>query len=652
LTARTAGRKEDCTLSKLDHIGSPEELRRLPREELPAVAQEVRDRMVDVISKVGGHFAPGLGVVELTVALHYAFETPRDRLIWDVGHQGYPNKILTGRNAGFPSIRQKDGISGFLKRDESGYDVFGAGHAATSISAGLGIAAARDLKGEDFDVIALIGDGALTCGLAYEGLNNAGHTERDLIVVLNDNEMSISRNVGAIHKYLTKVATNPLYNRVRSEVKSLLQRGPGTIGEMVEALAGKLEESVKNMFVPGMIFEELGFRYFGPVDGHDLDALIDTFANVKRMTGPRLVHVLTRKGKGFPLAEENPVVWHGATPFDKISGEMPKKKGGNPAYTNVFGKGVVELGRERDDVVVITAAMPSGTGTGAFGDAFPERYFDVGIAEGHGVTFAAGLATEGIRPIVAIYSTFLQRAYDSIIHDVAIQKLPVVFAMDRAGLVGNDGPTHMGLYDIAYMLAVPHMTVTAPRDGAEMLALLRLGAAWTDGPFCLRYPRDNVPAPVPALAEIPAIEYGTWDVLRRGSGVAILAVGTMVEPALAAAALLDAEGTDVSVLNCRFLKPMDLDALAWAVADHVALVTVEEGTVVNGFGAAVAREVEALRHVRPDVRVEVMGVPDRLVEHASRGEQLEEVGLTPVAIAARVRQLAGALPAMSVRETA
>jgi 1-deoxy-D-xylulose-5-phosphate synthase len=630
---------------------TPADVRALPREQLPQLSREVRERMVDVISRVGGHFAPGLGVVELTVALHYVFDTPRDKVVWDVGHQAYPHKILTGRNAVFPDIRQKGGPSGFLSRRESEYDVFGAGHAATSISAALGIATARDLKGEDFRVVAVIGDGAMTSGIAYEALNNAGHTERDLIVVLNDNEMSISRNVGAMHKYLTAVVTNPLYNRVRAEIKHLIEKSPAGISGVMESLALKLEESAKTLLTPGVLFEELGFRYVGPVDGHDLDALIDTLGGVSAWRRPTLVHVLTKKGKGYPLAEQNPVVWHGATPFDKISGEMPKKKTSTPAYTNVFGKGLVELGAQRRDMAVITAAMPSGTGTGVFGDAFPDRYFDVGIAEGHAVTFAAGLATEGVRPVAAIYSTFLQRAYDSIIHDVAIQNLPVVFAMDRAGLVGNDGPTHMGLYDIAYLLAVPNMTVTAPMDGAEMLALLRLGVEQDAGPFSLRYPRDNVPAAVPALDEIPRIEYGTWEILRRGEGLAILATGTMVLPAVEAAKLLEAEGINPTVVNCRFLKPLDSATLLRVAAQHAALLTIEEGTVVNGFGASVVRQLES-GGLMGDRVIDVLGVPDRIIEHASRAEQLAEVGLDVDGIAHRARDLVARARLARVRETA
>ena len=634
-------------MSLLQKIQSPQDLRALERDRLDDVAAEIRERMIDVVSKVGGHFAPGLGVVELTVALHYVFETPRDRLVWDVGHQAYPHKLLTGRGDSFERIRMKGGASGFLKREESEYDTFGAGHAATSISAALGMATQRDLAGEDYKVVAIIGDGAMTCGLAYEGMNNAGHTERDIIVVLNDNEMSISPNVGAMHKYLNKVVTNPVYNRVRDEVKKVIRRSP----DVVEEMALRLEESVKNMLVPGTLFEELGFRYFGPIDGHDTGALVDTFEQVRKMSGPRLVHVITKKGKGFPLAEQNPVVWHGATPFDKISGQM-EKKAGLPAYTSAFGKGLVELGASFPDLAVITAAMPGGTGTGVFGDAYPERYFDVGIAEGHAVTFAAGMAAEGGRPLAAIYSTFLQRGYDSIVHDVAIQKLPVVFCMDRAGLVGNDGPTHMGLYDIAYMLAVPHAVVTAPKDGAEMLALTRLGVEMRHpGPFSVRYPRDVVPAAVPPLAEIPPIEFGTWETLRTGSQVALLATGTMVLPALQAAQLLDAEGIDATVVNCRFIKPMDLDTLEEVADRHAAVVTIEEGTDVNGFGAAVARWLAE----RPGTRVQgvsVMGVPDRLIEHASREEQLEEVGLTPAGIAARARALVESGAVAAVRQTA
>src|SRR5688572_2419473 len=492
-------------MSLLNSIDIPADLRKLALEDLPPLAEEVRARLVDVCSRTGGHIGAGLGVVELTIALHYAFETPKDQLVWDVGHQGYPHKILTGRNDRLDTLRQEGGLSGFLKRSESAYDTFGAGHAATAISAALGVAVGRDLRNEKFKVVAVLGDGALTSGLAYEGLNNAGASERDVIVVLNDNEMSIAPNVGAISKYLTSIQRNPLYNRLRSKIGDLVDTAP-PLGHLVR----KWEESVKSFLTPGVLFEELGCRYFGPIDGHDLDALLDTLAAVRTLSGPRLVHVVTQKGRGFPAGEHGEK-WHALPPgHDPATGKQRTQSTANSNYTSVFGKALADLMTERPEVVCITAAMPTGTGTSSVQKAHPDRFFDVGIAEGHAVTFAAGLATRGLRPVAAIYSTFLQRAYDNIIHDVALQHLPVVFAMDRAGLVGEDGETHMGLYDIAYMLAVPGMTVTAPKDGHELLGLLRTLTAHSDGPSCVRYPRDVVPDAVPAIAEIPPVPYGTW----------------------------------------------------------------------------------------------------------------------------------------------
>ncbi len=448
-------------MSILEGINSPADLRGLSRDELRTLAQDMRSRLIDVCSRTGGHIGAGLGVVELTIALHTVFETPKDQLVWDVGHQAYPHKLLTGRNSEMESLRQESGLSGFLKRTESEYDTFGAGHAATAISAALGMAAGRDVLGEQFKVAAIIGDGSMGSGLAYEGLNNAGHSDRDIIVVLNDNEMSIAPNVGAMHKYLTSIQRNPLYNRLRSRIGELVDNAPAPFAG-VSTLVRKWEESMKSLLTPGVLFEELGFRYFGPIDGHDLDALLETFTAVRAMNTPRLVHVITKKGKGFPAGDHGEK-WHALPPgHDPATGKQLAVSTANPAYTTVYGKGLAELGEERKDIAVITAAMPTGTGTSPFATAFPDRFFDVGIAEGHGVTFAAGLATRGVRPIVTIYSTFLQRGYDNIIHDVALQKLPVVFAMDRAGLVGEDGATHMGLYDIAYMLSVPGMTVAAP----------------------------------------------------------------------------------------------------------------------------------------------------------------------------------------------
>ena len=625
----------DQNMAILERIQSPADLRGLTRDELRALAGDMRARLIDVCSRTGGHIGAGLGVVELTIALHTVFDTPADQLVWDVGHQGYPHKLLTGRNAAMETIRQEGGLSGFLKRSESVYDTFGAGHAATAISAALGMAAGRDVLGEQFKVAAILGDGALSSGLAYEGLNNAGHSERDIIVVLNDNEMSIAPNVGAMHKYLTSIQRNPLYNRLRSRIGELVDNAPGPF-KGASTLLRKWEESVKSFLTPGVLFEELGFRYFGPIDGHDLDALLETFAAVRAMSTPRLVHVITQKGKGFPAGDHGEK-WHALPPgHDPATGKQRAASTANPGYTAIFGQGLAELGAERADMVVITAAMPSGTGTAPFAKAFPQRFFDVGIAEGHAVTFAAGVATRGLRPVVAIYSTFLQRGYDNIIHDCALQHLPVVFAMDRAGLVGEDGETHMGLYDIPYMLAIPGMTVTAPKDATEMLGLLRAGVEHTAGPFCLRYPRDAAPDAAPPMRTIPAVPYGTWDVIRRGRDFAILAVGTMVLTACAAADVLAAEGLSVTVVNCRYLKPYDEITLTALLTDHAQILTLEEGALVNGFGAYMSAIIQ---RVAPAVRVATHGVPDRIVYSASRSKQLALLGLDVSGIVERVRAM-------------
>ena len=632
-------------MSIFDRIHSPADLKSMTRDELRAVSEEMRGRLIEICSRTGGHIGAGLGVVELTVALHAVFDTPRDKIVWDVGHQGYPHKFLTGRADRFETLRQENGLSGFLKRSESEYDAFGAGHAGTAISAGYGMAVARDLNGQDFKVVSILGDGALTCGLAYEGLNNAGASERDFIVILNDNEMSIAPNVGAMSKYLTSIQRNPLYNRVRSAIGSVVDSAPGPLSG-VATLVRKWEESMKSFLTPGVLFEELGFRYFGPIDGHDIDVLMDTLAAVRDLSGPRLIHCITQKGKGFP-AGEHIEKWHALPPgHDPATGKQRKASVANSAYTAAFGQGLVDLAKENSQVVAITGAMPSGTGTGAFAKAFPDRFFDVGIAEGHAVTFAAGLATEGIRPVCAIYSTFLQRAYDSVIHDVAIQHLPVIFAMDRAGLVGEDGPTHMGLYDIAYMLAVPGMVVTAPKNGKEMLALLRSGLAYQKGPFCLRYPRDATPDIVPPVAEIEPVPHATWEILRRSTSagrdpehpIAILAVGTMVLPSLAAADILNESGMSVTVVNCRYLKPHDERVLAQIVADHRNILVVEEGTIVNGFGSHMTAIIAAMD---PSVRVFTHGVPDGFVDQAPRARQLSVVGLDAAGIAQRATDAFG-----------
>ncbi len=626
-------------MSVLERVQSPKDIKKLSRAELHELAREARERHIDVVSEVGGHFGASLGVAELTVALHYVFDTPRDKVVWDTGHQAYIHKILTGRNDRLPTIRKKGGLAPFCRRDESEYDAFGAGHAATSISSAWGMAVARDLNQDDFSVVAVIGDGAMGCGLAYEALNNAGHTGRDFIVILNDNEMSIAPNVGAMNKYLTSMITNPTYNKVRREVKELLHRVPSSLGEVMEHFAYKVDESVKNIFMPGMLFQELGFRYVGPIEGHNLDALVERLGAVKNMKGPILVHVLTQKGKGFVPAEEDPFKWHAAKPFDRDSGNATKSGGGGlPRYQKVFGRGLVELGEMDPKVVAITAGMRDGTSTDLFEEAFPERFFDVGIAESHGVTFAAGLATEGIRPVVAIYSTFLQRGYDGVVHDVGLQNLPVVFGMDRAGIAGADGPTHHGTFDINYMLTVPGMTVTAPKDGAEMLALLRMGVNHGKGPVSIRWPRAAVPAEVPHMSEIPEVEYGTWEVLREGKEVAILAVGTMVLESLKAAEALVETGIEATVVNCRFLKPLDMEVLRGLLATHSRLLTVEEGAVVNGFGAFLARELSEIPEAA-GVQIRTHGIPDEFVVHGARAELLREIELDARGIEGRVRSM-------------
>ncbi|PYP93152.1 MAG: 1-deoxy-D-xylulose-5-phosphate synthase [Gemmatimonadetes bacterium] len=622
----------------LETITGPADVKRLSKDQLQPLADEVRRRLIDVVSQTGGHIGAGLGVVELTVALAYCFDSPRDKIVWDVGHQGYPWKILTGRNDRLPTLRQAGGLSGFLRRSESPHDQFGAGHAGTGLSAAYGIAAARDLVGEQFKVVAVVGDGALTCGLPYEAMNNAGHSGRDIIMVLNDNGMSIAPNVGAINRYLGSIIASPITVRIRERVKGLIETASHLVGgQKLVDFAKTLEESIKNLWSPGMLFEELGFRYFGPIDGHNVAQMVQTFELVKTLKGPRVVHVITEKGRGFPLPEPDSEKYHARAPYDPVTGELRPVGAGPPQWTAVFGEALTQLAGEYPKVVAITAAMPSGTGTGIFQKKWPDRFFDVGIAEAHATTFAAGLATQGVRPVVAIYSTFLQRAYDSIIHDVAIQDLPVIFCLDRAGMVGEDGQTHMGLYDIAYLLAVPNMTVTAPRDGKELIGLLRCALERQGGPFALRYPRDRAPGETPHAAEVTPIRYGTWEVLRKGRECAVLAVGVMCQPALAAAEELAKEGLDVTVVNCRFLKPVDRELLDALLHDHRLLVTVEDGVVTNGFGASLAGLVET---VAPGVRVVPLGAPDRTYEHAPRAQQLAEVGLTGAGLAARVRALA------------
>jgi len=619
--------------SLLRRINSPADLRRLSPEQLKPLAAEIRQYILEVVARKGGHLAPSLGVVELTLALHYLFDTPRDKILWDVGHQAYVHKVITGRRDLLPTIRQENGLSGFCRRCESEYDVFGAGHASTSIAAALGFAAARDLTGESFRVVTVTGDGAMTGGLAYEALNNAGQQKRDLLVVLNDNEMSISPNVGAISKYLTDLQTSPFLNRVRDEAFRLIEKLP--MGATVEEVTRRIEKSMKSVLVPGALFQALGFQYFGPVDGHDLDALLPTLRKVQRLHGPVLLHVVTKKGKGYEPAEGDPNTWHGVSAFDVASGKSTPSAEGPPSYNTVMTRTAIEMAERDPRVVAITAAMADGTGLVKFQARHPERFFDVGIAEAHAVCFAAGLAAQGMRPIAAIYSTFLQRAYDQVIHDVAIQDLPVLFALDRGGLVGPDGATHNGVFDLTYLRAVPNFVVSAPRDGEELRDLM-FTALSQGHPFAVRYPKDSC-GRGPSGREPRLLPIGSWEELRGGREVVLLAVGTMVEASLAAADRLAADGLDAGVVNCRFVKPMDVALLLDLARRYPMLVTVEENTVRGGFGAGVAEQLNDAGAT--DAAVAHLGVPDQFLEHASRSAVLDHAGLSPARIAARVQAL-------------
>jgi 1-deoxy-D-xylulose-5-phosphate synthase len=616
----------------LDTIDSPADLRTLERRDLSRLAEEIREEIVTVCSQTGGHLAPSLGVVELTLALHYVFDTPRDKIIWDVGHQAYAHKLITGRRERFKTLRQEGGLSGFPKREESIYDPFGAGHSGTSVSAALGMAEARDLRGEDFKVVAVIGDGGLTAGMAFEALNCAGEQQRDLIVVLNDNEMSISKSVGAISSYLNRIMTGHRINRFREDIKNFLHEIPG-IGKSMLRFVKQAEESLKGLMVPGILFEELGFQYFGPLEGHHLDHLVDTFRNIRGLKGPTLVHVLTQKGKGYLPAEKNPDIYHGVGKFDKKTGRIYSNSS-PPKYTDVFGTTLVKLAEQDDRVVAITAAMPLGTGLVEFSKRFPERFYDIGIAEQHGVTFAAGLALEGMRPVVAIYSTFLQRAYDQIVHDVCLQHTPVVFAMDRGGIVGEDGATHQGLFDLSYLRHIPGMVLMAPMDENELRRILLTAIQYEDGPIAFRYPRGSGYG-VPLEEEIRPLEIGKGAVLREGGDVLLLAIGSTVHPALQAATLLDAEGIAVTVVNSRFVVPLDEELIGDLALRHRVLVTVEENVITGGFGSAVLELLHATGNIPP--RVYRLGIPRCFVEHSPQAVLRKQYHLDPEGIAQEIR---------------
>ena len=597
----------------LDRIHGTDDLRNLDRSELATLAEEIRDEIIDVVSRCGGHLASNLGVVELTIALHWVFDPARDRLVWDVGHQSYSHKILTGRRHGFQTLRQLGGLSGFPRRDESACDVFGTGHAGTSISSALGIAEAKSIKGEKAKVIAVIGDGSMTAGLAFEGLNQAGMLDRDLIVVLNDNEMSISPNVGALSSYLSRVMTGQVVNRFRNEMKSFLRTMPG-IGQSVYRWAKHSEEYFKGFLTPGVLFEQLGFQYVGPIEGHRLDHLIETFKNVKRMEGPILVHVITKKGKGYGPAEADPAGFHGVGAFDRTSGQPVARKGPK-TYTHVFGRTLCRIAQGDKRVVAITAAMPSGTGLEAFSHKYPDRFYDIGIAEQHAVTFAAGLAAEGLRPFVAIYSSFLQRAYDQIVHDVCLQNLPVRFALDRGGVVGEDGPTHHGVFDFSYLRHIPNMVVMAPKDENELQHMVET-ARTSEGPIAFRYARGKG-CGVPLDRRLKGIDIGKAEILREGDDATIVAIGSTVVPSLEAAERLSQSGIHAAVVNARFVKPLDGDLICRLVEASGRIMTVEENVLEGGFGSAVLELLQARGLWSIDVRR--LGISDVFVEHGSRG---------------------------------
>ena len=607
----------------LPAIQSPADLRQLSRSDLPAVARELRACVLDNVSKTGGHLSSNLGTVELTVALHYVFNTPEDRIVWDVGHQTYPHKILTGRRERMPSLRQLNGLSGFPRRDESEYDTFGVGHSSTSISAALGMALAARQKGESRHSIAVIGDGAMTAGMAFEALNNAGVEECKLLVILNDNDMSISPPVGALNRYLAQLMSGKFYSAAKNVGKNVLKNAPPLF-----ELAKRLEEHAKGMVVPATLFEKFGFNYIGPIDGHDLESLIPTLENIKHLDGPQFLHVVTKKGQGYKLAEADPVAYHGPGKFDPAVGLVPSSTPAKTTFTQVFGQWLCDMAQQDKRLVGITPAMREGSGMVEFHRRFPDRYYDVGIAEQHAVTFAAGMACEGLKPVVAIYSTFLQRAYDQLIHDVALQNLPVVFAIDRAGLVGADGATHAGAYDIAFIRCIPNMSLACPADERECRQLLSTAYA-QNHPVAVRYPRGAGVGAVPN-ADLNALPFGKAEIRRQGQGIAILVFGTLLAPALKAAEALNA-----TVVNMRWVKPLDTEMLAKVAQDHAQLVTVEEGCIMGGAGSAVAEALQQLGLVRPVLH---LGLPDVFIEHGDHAQLLAAQGLDAPGIEASIRK--------------
>lgn len=616
----------------LNRIEKPEDVKALTVRELEQLASELRHFIIDTVSQNGGHLAPNLGTVELTLALYNVFSFPGDKLVWDVGHQAYTHKILTGRRDAFKTLRKKGGITGFPNRSESVYDAFGVGHASTSISAALGMALARDARGEKNQVIAVIGDGALTGGESFEALNNAGDLGTKLIVILNDNEMSIDANVGAMSEYLSRIRIAPQYARAKRDMGSLLMSIPH-IGDKVYKTASHLKDGVRSVLVPGSLFEEMGFHYIGPIDGHNIALLEEVLTSAKEMEGPVLIHIHTVKGKGYKPAEQAPEKFHGVGCFDPSTGKSAKKAGCAPSYTSVFSKALIDLAKDRPDILAITAAMPSGTGLKAFGQAYPKRFFDVGIAEEHAMTLAAGMAAAGMHPVIALYSTFAQRAYDQLIHDVCLQNLPVTLCLDRAGLVGEDGPTHHGVFDLSYLRQMPNMCVMAPKDEEELRHMLATAIA-IEGPAAVRYPR-GAGLGVPLTDSLETLPVGKAEVLQEEGTIAFLAVGTMVEKAKEAAAILKEEGIEAAVVNMRFIKPLDTELLGEMARTKRLLITAEENVLAGGFGSAVA---EYLADHGIEVPLLRFGIPDRFIEQGTRRELLSLCGLQPDEMAERIRE--------------
>ncbi len=627
-------RQEENKERFLEKVNSPADLKNLSLPELDVLAGEIRQRIIETVSRTGGHLAPSLGVVELTLALHYVFDTPRDKILWDVGHQAYAHKLITGRRDRFHTLRQYGGLSGFPKREESPFDTINTGHSSTSLSAGLGISTAKSLKGERDKIIAVIGDGSMTAGMAFEGLNQAGETEKDLIVVLNDNAMSIAPNVGAFSSFLSRKMTGKRFVSVKKELESFIRSLPG-VGENILNLVRKSEDSLITFFTPGMLFEAFKFKYIGPINGHRLDLLIETFKNISHLRGPVLLHVLTVKGKGYAPAEKDPAHFHGVGSFEIATGTSQKdSQKAVPSYTSIFGQTMVALGQRNEQVFAITAAMPEGTGLTQFAKMFPERFLDVGIAEQHAVTFAAGLALEGFRPVVAIYSTFLQRAYDQVIHDVCLPNLPVIFAIDRGGLVGEDGPTHHGHFDITYLRSLPNMTFMAPKDENELRHML-FSALLSKGPVAIRYPRGKGVG-VPLEKEYREIPFGKAELLKKGKDLLLVALGSMVQPALEASARLENDGISAGVVNCRFVKPLDPRIGEWAGETGFVLV-VEEGIRQGGLGGAV---LELLNDHRVEgVRVRRVGLPDKFVEQGPTALLRKKYGLDAEGILKEAKNL-------------